>query len=128
MHLKLLLSICEFSFASWIRTLEVLFLYWDSMLILSDLLFLENIFTYILCCILVEGRCSRTEQTQKWNHLVWNSSYFESWYNFQYLSEGTAVSISCYKRNFWFELLYSKDNLADQINKNNFKNNFEHLF
>ena len=42
--------------------------------------------------------------------------------------ERTAVSISFYKRNFLFELLYLKDNLADQINKNNFKTSFEHLF
>ena len=37
------------------------------------------------------------------------------------------LSISYYKRNFLFELLYSKDNLADQINKNNFKKAFEHF-
>ena len=47
---------------------------------------------------------------------------------FEYLLEKTAVSISCYKRNVLFELLYSKDKLADQINKNNFKNSFEHVF
>ena len=38
------------------------------------------------------------------------------------------LSISCYKRNFLFELLYSKDNLADQINKIDFKKTFEHVF
>ena len=32
---------------------------------------------------------------------------------FEYLLEKTAVSISSYKRNVLFELLYSKDNLAD---------------
>ena len=31
--------------------------------------------------------------------------------------KGTAVSISSYKRNFLLELLYSKDNLVDQIKK-----------
>ena len=47
---------------------------------------------------------------------------------FEYLLEKTAVSISSYKRNVLFGLLYSKDNLADQVNKNNFKNSFEHVF
>ena len=28
----------------------------------------------------------------------------------------------------WFELLYSKDNLADPIKKNIIKNSFEHVF
>ena len=32
---------------------------------------------------------------------------------FEYLLEKTAVSISCYKRNVLFELLYLKDNSAD---------------
>ena len=32
---------------------------------------------------------------------------------FEYLLEKTAVSLSSYKRNVLFELLYSKDNLAD---------------
>ena len=50
---------------------------------------------------------------------------FESWCNFQYLLESTAVSRSWYKRNFLFELLLSKDNLVDQINKNNFNSSFQ---
>ena len=28
----------------------------------------------------------------------------------------------------WFELLYSKDDLAGQIKENNIKNSFEHVF
>ena len=47
---------------------------------------------------------------------------------FQYLLERTAASISCYKRNFLFELLYSKNNLAEQINKNNCNNSFQPVF
>ena len=43
------------------------------------------------------------------------------------LLERTAISKSCNKRNSLFELLYLKDNLGDQINKNNFKTSFEHL-
>ena len=68
------------------------------------------------------------EVTQKWNYDEWNSSWFKSWYNFQYLLWRAAISISCYKRDFLFELLYSKDNLADDIKENNFKNSFEHFF
>ena len=33
-----------------------------------------------------------------------------------------------YKRKFLFEPLYLKDNLADQINRNNFKNSFKYVF
>ena len=47
---------------------------------------------------------------------------------FEYLLEKTAVSISSYQRKVLFELLYSKDNLVDQIKKNNFKNSFQHVF
>ena len=64
----------------------------------------------------------------KWNYDEQNWSYFGSWCNIQYLLERTSVSIRTYKRNFLFELRYSKDNLADQINKNNCKNNFKHVF
>ena len=69
-----------------------------------------------------------TEVTQKWNYDEWNSSCFESWCNFQYLLERTAVKLSCYKGNVLVELLYSKDNLADQINENDCKNSFQHVF
>ena len=47
---------------------------------------------------------------------------------FEYLLEMTAVSISSYKRNILFELLYLKDTLSDWIKKNTFKNSFEHVF
>ena len=46
---------------------------------------------------------------------------------FEYFLEKRAVSISSDKRNVLFELLYLKDNLANQINKNNFNNSFEHV-
>ena len=71
--------------------------------------------------ILVKRIYSRTDEAQKLNYDEWNSSQFESWCKFQYMLERTALSMSCYKRKFWFELFYMKDNLGDQINKNNFK-------
>ena len=46
---------------------------------------------------------------------------------FEYFLEKRAVSISSDKRNVLFELLYLKDNLANQIKKNNFNNSFEHV-
>ena len=53
----------------------------------------------------------------------------ESWCNLQYLLERAVVSIRRYKRNFLFEILYSKDNLADEIKKNNnCKNSFQSVF
>ena len=47
---------------------------------------------------------------------------------FEYLLEKTAVSTSSCQRKVLYELLYLKDNLVDQIKKNNFKNSFEHVF
>ena len=46
---------------------------------------------------------------------------------FEYFLEKRAVSISSDKRNVLFELLYLKDNLANQIKKNTFNNSFEHV-
>ena len=46
---------------------------------------------------------------------------------FEYFLEKRAVSISSDKRNVLFELLYLKDNLANQIKQNTFNNSFEHV-
>ena len=98
------------------------------MLVLSDIPFKKGSFTCILYYILVEGKYSRTKVSHKSFYDERKLSYFENWCNFQYLLERTAVSIRIYKINILFEIHYSKDNLGDQINKNNCKNILQHVF
>ena len=112
-------------FFSCIRTSQLLFLYWGSIFILGDIPFYYQSFTYILYYILVEGIYSRAEVTLMMNEIQVRLRVNEI-SNICWI--GQAVLISCYKRNFLFELLYSKDNLADQINKNSCKNSLQHVF
>ena len=114
-------------FFYFIRTLQLWLLDWGSRLFWSDILFYKGSFRCIFYCLLVEERFRNVNVSHKWYYFDWKRSYFESECNFQYLLERTTVSIRPYKRKFLFELLYSKENLGDQINKNNSKNRSQHV-
>ena len=52
--------------------------------------------------------------------------YFDRRFNIQYLLERTAPQTTHYKRRFF--KIYWKENLRDQINKDNCKNIFQFVF
>ena len=102
------LNCSEFFFFSFIRFLQLHFVDWGSMFILSDLLFYKRSFTYILYYISIEGRYSMTKVSHKSYYDQQKRSYFESWYNFQYLLKGQLSQENAIKETFYLNVFIGK--------------------